>query len=178
MEQALEKNDKIALDYAVKRDLLLHTAMAFLQGFPMLNCGDEIAQLNGWDYKNDPDRVEDSRNLHRTKFNWEDAKQRTREGTLQNQLWQGMEQLRQMRADPCFAPDAWVTTWDSHNPGVLALVRKCGEETLVGLFNFTEYPAGAGLDALGGKYHTPEGTSVWLADVELKPYQALLVKNK
>ena len=178
MEQALEKNDKIALDYAVKRDLLLHTAMAFLQGFPMLNCGDEIAQLNGWDYKNDPDRVEDSRNLHRSKFNWEDAKQRTRKGTLQNQLWQGMEQLRQMRADPCFAPDAWVTTWDSHNPGVLALVRKRGEETLVGLFNFTEYPAGASLDALGGEYHTPEGTSVWLADVELEPYQALLVKNK
>ena len=178
VEQALEKDDKTALDYAVKRDLLLHTAMAFLQGFPMLNCGDEIAQLNGWDYKNDPDRVEDSRNLHRTKFNWEDAKQRTRKGTLQNQLWQGMEQLRQMRADPCFAPDAWVTTWDSHNPGVLALVRKRGEETLVGLFNFTEYPAGASLDALGGEYHTPEGTSVWLADVELEPYQALLVKNK
>ena len=178
IEQALEKNDKIALDYAVKRDLLLHTAMAFLQGFPMLNCGDEIAQLNGWDYKNDPDRVEDSRNLHRSKFNWENAKQRTRKGTLQNALWQGMEQLRKMRADPCFAPDAWVTTWDSHNPGVLALVRKRGEETLVGLFNFTEYPAGASLDALGGEYHTPEGTSIWLADVELEPYQALLVKNK
>ena len=177
VEQALEKDDKTALDYAVKRDLLLHTAMAFLQGFPMLNCGDEIAQLNGWDYKNDPDRVEDSRNLHRTKFNWENAKQRTRKGTLQNALWQGMEQLRQMRADPCFAPDAWVTTWDSHNPGVLALVRKRGEETLVGLFNFTEYPAGASLDALGGEYHTPEGTSVWLADVELEPYQALLVKK-
>ena len=49
---------------------------------------------------------------------------------------------------------------------------------MVGLFNFTEYPAGASLDALGGKYHTPEGTSVWLADVELEPYQAMLVKNK
>ena len=177
VEQALEKNDTIALDYAVKRDLLLHTAMAFLQGFPMLNCGDEIAQRNGWDYKNDPDRVEDSRNLHRSKFNWEDAKQRTRKGTLQNALWQGMEELRKMRADECFSPDAWVTTWDSHNPGVLALVRKRGEETLVGLFNFTEYPAGASLDALGGEYHTPEGASVWLADVELQPYQALLVKK-
>ena len=54
VEQALEKGDNIALDYAVKRDLLLHTAMAFLQGFPMLNCGDEIAQLNGWDYKKRP----------------------------------------------------------------------------------------------------------------------------
>ena len=136
VEQALEKDDKIALDYAVKRHLLLHTAMAFLQGFPMLNCGDEIAQCNGWDYKNDPDRVEDSRNLHRSRFNWENAKQRTRKGALQNQLWQGMEQLRQMRADPCFAPDAWVTTWDSHNPGVLALVRNRGEETLVGLFSY------------------------------------------
>ena len=177
VEQALEKNDTIALDYAVKRDLLLHTAMAFLQGFPMLNCGDEIAQLNGWDYKNDPDRVEDSRNLHRSKFNWENAKQRTRKGTLQNALWQGMEELRKMRADECFSPDAWVTTWDSHNPGVLALVRKRGEETLVGLFNFTEYPAGASLDALGGKYTTADGKTVWLADVELQPYQALLVKK-
>ena len=143
----------------------------------MLNCGDEIAQLNGWDYKNDPDRVEDSRNLHRSKFNWENAKQRTRKGTLQNALWQGMEELRKMRADECFSPDAWVTTWDSHNPGVLALVRKRGEETLVGLFNFTEYPAGASLDALGGKYTTADGKTVWLADVELQPYQALLVKK-
>ena len=84
-----------------------------------------------------------------------------------------------MRADPCFAPDAWVTTWDSHNPGVLALVRKRGEETLVGLFNFTEYPAGPVLDALrAAEYHHPGATSVWLADVELEPYQALLVKNK
>ena len=36
---------------------------------------------------------------------------------------------------------------------------------------------GASLDALGGEYHTPEGTSVWLADVELEPYQALLVRR-
>ena len=44
-----------------------------------------------------------------------------------------------------------------------------------GSWSCTEYPAGASLDALGGEYHTLEGTSVWLADVELEPYQALLV---
>ena len=177
VEQALESGDVIALDYAVRRDLMLHSVMAFLQGFPMLNSGDEIAQLNGWDYKSDPNRADDSRNLHRSAFNWENAKQRTQKGTLPNKLWQGMEELRKMRADECFAPDAWVTTWDTHNPGVLALVRKHGEETLVGLFNFTEYPAGAGLDALGGSYRSADGQPVWLADVELEPYQALLVKN-
>ena len=47
----------------------------------------------------------------------------------------------------------------------------------MGLLDFTEYPAGASLDALSGRYHTPEGASVWLADVELEPYQALLVNN-
>ena len=71
----------------------------------------------------------------------------------------------------------WLFMELYHNPGVLALVRKRGDETLVGLFNFTEYPAGASLDALGGEYHTPEGTSIWLADVELEPYQALLVRR-
>ena len=39
----------------------------------------------------------------------------------------------------------------------------------------TEYPAGASLDTLGGRYKTADGKTVWLADVELEPYQALLV---
>ncbi|WP_370804162.1 hypothetical protein [Gemmiger formicilis] len=47
----------------------------------------------------------------------------------------------------------------------------------LGLFNFTEYPARASLDALGGNYRTADGQSIWLADVELEPYQALLVRR-
>ena len=148
VEQALDKGDEAALELALRRDLLLHSAMAFLQGFPMLNCGDEIGQLNGWGYKSDPALAEDSRNLHRSRFDWEKAARRTVPGTVQNVLWQGLEQLRTLRADECFAPDAWVTTWDSHNPGVLALVRRHGAKTLVGLFNFTEHPAAVRLDAL------------------------------
>ena len=70
-----------------------------------------------------------------------------------------------------------MTTWDSHNPHVLALVRKHGPETLVGLFNFTEYAAKAGLDALDGTYQAADGTSVRLEDVALQPYQVLLVKK-
>lgn len=50
------------------RDLMMHKAMSLLRGFSMLSCGDEIVQLNGWDYKEEPDRIEDSRNLHRSAF--------------------------------------------------------------------------------------------------------------
>lgn len=150
VEQALEKGDPAALALAVRRDLLLHSAMAFLQGFPMLNCGDEIGQLNGWGYKSDPALAEDSRNLHRSRFDWEKASLRTALGTVQNTLWRGMEQLRALRADECFAPDAWVTTWDSHNPAVLALVRQRGTKTLAGLFNFTEQKQCVRLDSAHG----------------------------
>lgn len=167
IEKALYTHDKPSLERGIDRDLLMHKAMAFLRGFPMLNCGDEIAQLNGWDYKEDPDRVEDSRNLHRSKFNWRAAAKRNDPGTLQNRLWEGMAELRRMRDDPCFAPDAWVTTWDTHNQSVLAIVRKVDDAVLLGLFNFSQADQTAYLDSI-------EGVALPGSET-LKPYEARII---
>ena len=167
IEKALYTHDKPSLERGIDRDLLMHKAMAFLRGFPMLNCGDEIAQLNGWNYKEDPDRVEDSRNLHRSKFNWRAAAKRNEPGTLQNRLWEGMAELRRMRDDPCFAPDAWVTTWDTHNQSVLAIVRKAGDAVLLGLFNFSQADQTAYLDSI-------EGVALPGSET-LKPYEARII---
>ena len=167
IEKALYTHDKPSLERGIDRDLLMHKAMAFLRGFPMLNCGDEIAQLNGWDYKEDPDRVEDSRNLHRSKFNWRAAEKRNEPGTLQNRLWEGMAELRRMRDDPCFAPDAWVTTWDTHNQSVLAIVRKVDDAVLLGLFNFSQADQTAYLDSIEGMALPGSET--------LKPYEARII---
>ena len=167
IEKALYTHDKPSLERGIDRDLLMHKAMAFLRGFPMLNCGDEIAQLNGWNYKEDPDRVEDSRNLHRSKFNWRAAEKRNEPGTLQNRLWEGMAELRRMRDDPCFAPDAWVTTWDTHNQSVLAIVRKAGDAVLLGLFNFSQADQTAYLDSIEGMALPGSET--------LKPYEARII---
>ena len=167
IEKALYTHDKPSLARGIDRDLLMHKAMAFLRGFPMLNCGDEIAQLNGWDYKEDPDRVDDSRNLHRSKFNWRAAEKRNEPGTLQNRLWEGMAELRRMRDDPCFAPDAWVTTWDTHNQSVLAIVRKVDDAVLLGLFNFSQADQTAYLDSI-------EGVALPGSET-LKPYEARII---
>ena len=167
IEKALYTHDKPSLERGIDRDLLMHKAMAFLRGFPMLNCGDEIAQLNGWDYKDDPDRVKDSRNLHRSKFNWRAAEKRNEPGTLQNRLWEGMAELRRMRDDPCFAPDAWVTTWDTHNQSVLAIVRKVDDAVLLGLFNFSQADQTAYLDSI-------EGVALPGSET-LKPYEARII---
>ena len=163
IERAIVTHDRPLYERSIQRDLLMHHAMGFLRGFPMLNCGDEIGQLNGWDYKEDPDRVADSRNLHRSKFNWKNAAKRDVPGTLPNRLWEGMADVRAMRSDPCFAPDAWVTTWDAHDDGVLAMVRQAGGRTLLGVFNFANRGATATLDSI-------EGVSL-PRTVALKPYE-------
>ena len=167
VERAIITHDGPAYATAIDRDLLMHRAMAFLRGFPMLNCGDEIGQLNGWAYKEDPDRVADSRNLHRSPFDWSAAGRRNEDGTLQHALWEGMASLRAMRHDPCFAPDAWVSTWDTGDDAVLAVVRKAGDDVLVGLFNFAGRPAHARLEASEG--------IMGAIDADLGPYEAKLV---
>lgn len=167
VEAALAARDAAALDLAIRRDLLLHGAANFIKGFLMLNSGDEIGQLNGWDYHDDPDRAADSRNLHRTKFNWRKAALRNRPGTLQNRLWQGLADLRALRADPCFAPDAAVTTWGCDDPAVLVLVRRKDGRTLTGLFNFSEQPRTVHPDA-------PAELGLDAA-VDLAPYEAKIL---
>ena len=134
MELAEGDGEQISL--GIQRDLMMHTAVMFMAGFPMLSSGDEIGQLNGCGYHDDPDLAEDSRNLHRTPFSWDNAALRETPGTVQQRIWDGLRKLEQLRTEEsCFAPDAWVSTWDAHNDHVLALVRRRGDETLVGLFN-------------------------------------------
>ena len=169
VERALITHDKPLLDISMKRDLMMHSALSFLRGFPMLSCGDEIVQLNGWEYKEDPDRVEDSRNLHRSPFNWENAAKRKQAGTLQKQMWDGLKSVREMRDDPAFAPEAWVTTWDAHNDAVLAVVRHVEGRTVLGLFNFSSARQSAHLDS--------DGDITLPAEVALEPYQVCVVEK-
>ena len=154
----------------------MHGAMMAMAGFPMLSSGDEIGQLNGYGYHDDLARAEDSRNVHRTAFNWENAARRAQPGTVQQRLWDGLRQLERIRAsEPCFGPDAWVTTWDAHNDHVLALVRKTDGETLVGLFNFTGAEQTVWLDAMEGEYtDLITGTAGPCAKRTLGPYQYCL----
>jgi amylosucrase len=153
VEQGVKAGDKGLLQLGIRRDLMMHAAMMAMEGFPMLSSGDEIGQLNGYDYHKDPNLAEDSRNVHRTPFNWGSAQLRHQPGTMQNRIWTGLRQLEQLRAEqPCFGPSATVSTWDTHNRHVLSLVRRCGNDVLVCLFNFTGDTQSITMDALEGTF--------------------------
>ena len=152
---------------------MMHAAVMCMADFPMLSSGDEIGQLNGYGYHDNPDLAEDSRNLHRTPFSWENAALRETPGTVQQRIWDGLRKLEQLRASqPCFAPDAWVSTWDAHNDRVLALIRRRGDETLVGLFNFSGGDQEVRLDGMEGTFtDLITGEEVLCSHCALAPYQ-------
>ena len=164
----------------IQRDLMMHAAMMSMKGFPMLSSGDEIGQLNGYGYREDPVLRHDARNLHRTPFAWEDAARRGTPGTVQQRIWDGLRQLEAIRAqDPCFAPEASVTTWDTHNPHVLSLIRRAGEETLICLFNFSGAPQHVSLDAMEGICtDLITGEETFCAVKDLAPYQYALCRKR
>ena len=158
VERAMRDKDPMAYDIAIRRVLLMHGAMSFVAGFPMLNCGDEIGQLNGWAYREDENLAEDSRNLHRSKFNWEKAALRHETGTLQQLIFDGLSRLREQRSGACFGPEAKVETIEAGNASVFGVRRSAGEEQVTGLFNFSEYRQQAWLG----------DRDVWLEPYEMK----------
>jgi len=153
IEKGLFENNQEQVSLGIQRDLMMHAVILCMEGFPMLSSGDEIGQLNGYAYHDDPDLREDSRNLHRTPFNWLNAAMRTSPGSVQQRLWDGLRQLELLRAQqPCFGPDAHVSTWDTHNIHVLAIVRWAENDTLLGLFNFSAQTQEVWLDDMNGDF--------------------------
>lgn len=157
LERALSEQDDAQYDLALRRIWLMHGAAMFLQGFMMLSSGDEIGQLNGWGYHDDPDKAADSRNLHRTRFDWSRAVLRGKQGTPEHAIWEDFRRLRAMRAHPCFAADVAVSTLESGNRAVLAVRREKGSEQMTAMMNFSEQAQSIMM---------PDGTSL-----ELKAYE-------
>ena len=179
IEKGLYEGDESQVALGVQRDLMMHALIMCMGGFPMLSSGDGIGQLNGYGYHEDPDLREDSRNLHRTRFNWEKAALRTQAGTVQQRIWDGLRRLEQLRAaHPCFGPESSVTTWDAHSRRVLALVRRTGEAELVCLFNFAGIPKSYALDAMEGEFtDLIDGEAASCSAGVLEPYQYRLCER-
>ena len=122
----------------ISLDLMLHAFLLFQSGIPVIYSGDEIGAVNDWSYHKDPLKADDSRYLHRGKFNWNDAAKIDKPGTVQNRVHGGLGILEEARlSDPVFSADANVYTIETHNPAVFGMIRMRGKERVIGLFNFS-----------------------------------------
>lgn len=163
---------------AVQFDLMLHAYMFIQSGIPMLYSGDEIGQVNDYAYKEDPERRTDSRYIHRGKFDWKLAADRKKKGTVQKELFSGLERLEEIRrSEDVFDVNAETRTIDTWDNAVLGIVREINGEKLVALFNFSEETRTAWIQEEGNYSNLLTGKKCELKNVDLKGHSFIWAKK-
>ena len=153
IERALEEKNEPMLQSSIRLDIMLHAYMFMQSGIPVIYSGDEIGQLNDYSYKEDPDKAEDSRYLHRGAFNWENAKLRKQPGSVQQEIFDQLRRLEEIRrTEKVFVTEADVWTLDTWEKEILAIGRYFDGDKLIGLFNFSEHDRTAWINETDGIY--------------------------
>lgn len=139
LESALESGDEQAMDLAVRRILLLHSAITFGTGIPLIYMGDEVGLLNHYAYRDDPNKASDSRWLHRPPMDWDKADQRNDPSTVEGRIHQGLKHLLWARKS-CSLLHSFAAIFPmwTDNEQVWALCRKRPEGSVLFLANFSE----------------------------------------
>ena len=159
LEAADGEGDPFKLERAVSCDLTLHAWMLSQSGIPVIYSGDEVGRFNDYTYRDNPDKQEDSRYVHRGAFQWELAELRNDSSTYQGKLFWGLRRLEKIRAEePCFDVQAEIHMEDSGDNRVLALCRRFGDRELVCLFNFSNQFVYAGVNREGAYTELMYGT--------------------
>ncbi|MEB3231535.1 MAG: amylosucrase [Leptolyngbyaceae bacterium] len=140
LEKGLYENNTEEVELAVRRVLLLHGILMTIGGIPLIYLGDELGMLNDYDYSNDPDKEGDSRWLHRLKFDWKRAEQRSDRETIPGQIYQGLLKLIQIRQQNRAFTNGETDIMDTGNDHVFGYFRHDWNQNVLVLANFTEHP--------------------------------------
>ena len=179
IEKAGFEQDEQAMERAIQMDVMLHAYMFMQSGIPVLYSGDEIGQVNDYTYKEDPDKVQDSRYLHRGAMNWKLAENITDDKPVEGRMFKRLGRLEEIRkSEKVFMTDADTWTMETGDNSVLGIGRAYGKETLLGLFNFSEYNKTARISDEEAAYtDLLSGKMLKAGAVELPPYGFLYLKK-
>ena len=172
IEAAEDAGDTQALECAIDRELMLHAWLLGQSGVPILYAGDEIGQRNDYSYRDDPQKAEDSRYIHRGAFDWAQSELRHDPATRQGKLFQGLRKLEKIRCEQSiFSADADVAAFDAGNTALLGIRRRRKGRTLTMVYNFSEHWQHAELNAAGSHVDLVRGETIDLVGTwELPPY--------
>ena len=139
IEAAGFAGDADAMDVAIRKDVMLHAYLLTQSGLPIIYSGDEVGQVNDYTYKDDPEKAEDSRYIHRGRFDWSLVDRVDEKGSVQQRLYDALQILEGIRRDEAvFDADASVEIVGYSDPAVLWIRRSIGGETLHAVFNFSD----------------------------------------
>lgn len=104
LEEAMQRQDGGEIELAIRRICLLHAMILSIGGIPLIYLGDELGTRNDYSYRRDPNKVGDSRWVHRPAQDWQVAVQRTDTATVEGRIYTRLQHLINVRkATPGFA---------------------------------------------------------------------------
>lgn len=179
IEKAGFEQDAEAMKQAIQLDVMLHAYMFMQSGIPVLYSGDEIGQVNDYSYKENPNKREDSRYLHRGSMNWKLVENIQDATTVEAQVFLQLKKLEDIRkSEVAFMTDAdcWtLETWDSH---VLSIGRYKDQEKIIGIFNFSSESKTAWINEDDGEYEDLiSGKKLEAKDVDVPGYGFYYLKK-
>lgn len=139
LEKAIYEETEKEVTLAIRRVLLIHNVILSIGGIPLIYLGDEVGMLNDYSYRDDPDKVEDSRWVHRPIADPAQYAHRKDAGTIPGQIYQGLKRLIELRkATEAIGgnPPEFI---HSGNPHVFGYIRRKGSQQVLVLNNFSDH---------------------------------------
>lgn len=179
VESAGFEQDAVKMEEAIRLDIMLHAYMLTQSGIPMLYSGDEIGQVNDYTYKEEPDKAEDSRYIHRGKFQWELAEKRNDAASVQGKIFNALDRLENIRKrEPVFEAAANVYTYDVHNNAILCIMREKDGEIFLGIFNFSNQEETAWMQESGTFENMLTGEKMEVKDIPIPGHDFYWIKGQ
>jgi len=142
LEKAINDNDAAAINISIQKILLMQAHSFFIGGVPMLFYGDEIGYTNDYSYLNDPGKSYDNRWMHRPVIDWNKNARVDEEGSIEQKVFSGTQQLISIRKKLEVISDYKNLTWmQPHNIHVAGYLRTHNESKLYCIYNFSGEPA-------------------------------------
>lgn len=153
IEKAGFEQDAEAMERAIRFDLTLHAYMFMQSGIPVLYSGDEIGQVNDYTYKDDVNKVADSRFIHRGAMRWDLAEKINEPESVEAKMFWGLSELEKARkTEKAFMSNADMWTIETYDPAVLCIGRYYDGDKVIGVFNFSEFDKTAWINVDDGEY--------------------------
>lgn len=125
------------LNLSVKRIVLLYAFIMALPGVPVINCGDEIATLNDYSYRENEKTKHDLCNLQKTMFDWE-AIENLNNKTTQGKVFNGIKKSCSIRkSNKIFASQNNIKLKASGDDSVICFLRHTSDIITLCVFNFS-----------------------------------------
>jgi len=138
LQAARERDDRPAIDRAIRRMLLGHALICGFGGLPLIYMGDEIGLPDDANWQDDPDHAGDSRWMHRPLMDWNRADRRHDPHSVEGRLFDGLVRIvAARRATPQLDAGYDTDIVSSGHPRLFIIAHRHPLGTLVGVYNLT-----------------------------------------